>query len=488
MNYLCKFLSNSQTVAPAKRLKTAFKIRSQYLVENSTGRTTPFTSASLFRQLPTGSGVTKEYVTKWRDYVRVKNASSRKHNQSSPFSIPFKKYATIIPTDPDTSIASLSSSKVSGLNAILVSGAPVIEVLELIERQAAVTSTSTRSTNANALAASIVGDAAVSALTPTVAPSTDSNYINLHTTSSSSSVLPMPSSVPMSAVSSSTQDPPRAHFPLHLRPPIATSGSVSSAGTGSGPGGALFLSRTLFDTLDTIVYNYLEELLFDDFRSSSTWEKYWQLLALAENQVREDDFTVFRVLGRGGFGLVSMCKRAQSGKLFAMKVMNKKRVKLKKSEALCLNERNLLAAVDSPFVVCLKFAFTTPTDLYLIVDLMMGGDLGFHLKRKTRFPINEAKYFAARTLMGVLALHDKDIIYRDLKPENILMDNDGYTRISDLGLATYITKNGLTGTCGTRGYWPPEMLRRDAANKREKYHKQADFFSFGCVVYEFIVG
>jgi len=119
---------------------------------------------------------------------------------------------------------------------------------------------------------------------------------------------------------------------------------------------------------------------------------------------------------------------------------------------------------------------------------MIGGDLGFHLQRKGCFTLKETKFYAARILLGIAALHDLSIVYRDLKPENILMDENGYTKISDLGLACRVGRNGLTGTCGTRGYWAPEMLRRDAEGKREKYSLSVDWFSFGCCVYEFISG
>ena len=194
------------------------------------------------------------------------------------------------------------------------------------------------------------------------------------------------------------------------------------------------------------------------------------------------------VLGRGGFGLVNACKRCTTGKLYAMKMLNKKRIKMKKAEALCLNERKILADIQSPFVVCLKYAFATPTDLYLILDLMTGGDLGFHLSRKGRFSEKETRYYAARTLLGLASMHEKNIAYRDLKPENILMDEEGYTKISDLGLACKVSRSGLYGTCGTRGYWAPEMLRRDAQDKRERYSVSVDWFSFGCCVYEFMYG
>lgn len=54
-------------------------------------------------------------------------------------------------------------------------------------------------------------------------------------------------------------------------------------------------------------------------------------------------------------------------------VMNKRRVKAHQSEKLCWNERKILSLVDSPFVVCLKYAFTSKEDLFLILDLMRGG-------------------------------------------------------------------------------------------------------------------
>lgn len=247
-------------------------------------------------------------------------------------------------------------------------------------------------------------------------------------------------------------------------------------------------AKDLFDILDFIVFSSLKERHYTKFKASELYVKYFQFMILSEQKVTEDDFTLFRVLGRGGFGMVNGCKKSTTGKLYAMKMMNKKRIKMRKSEALCINERNILAMVDSKFIVCLKYAFTTPSDLYLILDLMTGGDLGFHLCRKGRFSVPEAKYYAARVLLGLAAMHELEIVYRDLKPENILMDEDGRTKISDLGLACRVPQGGQSGTCGTRGYWAPEMLRRDAQGRKMKYTKSVDWFSYGCCVYEFLYG
>jgi len=244
----------------------------------------------------------------------------------------------------------------------------------------------------------------------------------------------------------------------------------------------------LFDRLDVIVFSYLKEKYWESFKNSEDYVKYFNYLTLSEKPVTENDFTLFRVLGRGGFGVVNGCKKGQTGQLYAMKVLDRKRIKMKKSETLCMTERNILIMVDSPFVVCLKYAYTTPTELFLILDLMVGGDLGYHLYRKGMFSERETKYYVCRTLLGIKALHDINVVFRDLKPDNILMDGKGRTKLSDLGLAVRVPRNGLTGACGTRGYWAPEMLKRDPSGYRIRYNLSVDWFSFGCLVYEFMTG
>ena len=144
----------------------------------------------------------------------------------------------------------------------------------------------------------------------------------------------------------------------------------------------LELSPCLFDKLDIIVFETLKFHYNETFQYSAQWLKYFKFQYIADHGCTEKDFSQFRVLGRGGFGLVNGCKRNTTGQLYAMKIMNKKRVKLKRADKLCRNEHSILQLVDSPFVVCLRYALQTKDDLYLILDLMMGGDLGFHLARK----------------------------------------------------------------------------------------------------------
>mmetsp|Transcript_15686 Transcript_15686/g.19127 ORF Transcript_15686/g.19127 Transcript_15686/m.19127 type:complete len:680 (-) Transcript_15686:1156-3195(-) len=262
------------------------------------------------------------------------------------------------------------------------------------------------------------------------------------------------------------------------------SGSTLSRSTALGR-----LPENLFDKLEQVVLEAIRKEHWNNFAQKGVreWDKLMNYMWHKDQPVVEDDFFLMRVLGRGGFGLVTACKKGTTGKLYAMKVMNKKRIKAKKSSTLALNELAVLKAVDSPFVVNLKYSFQTKDDLYLILDLMTGGDLSFHLSQKKRFPKNVCLYYAARIILGLQALHDKKYVYRDLKPENLLLSEDGRVRITDLGLATRVTSR-LHGAAGTRGYWAPEMLKRNDAGKRMNYDHRIDWFSFGCVLAEMISG
>jgi len=183
---------------------------------------------------------------------------------------------------------------------------------------------------------------------------------------------------------------------------------------------------------------------------------------------------------------VTGVSRRTTGAMFANKIQNKLRVKGGKAEKLAIAEREALVQIDSIFCVKVHYAFHNTMDLFLVMELLSGGDLKYHLNQEKLFTEDVARYFLACTLQGIGAIHDIGYVYRDLKPENILLSSEGHCKISDLGLAAKVGK-GISGSAGTRGYWSPEMITK-VDGKSQKYDFRVDFWSLGCVAYAFLDG
>lgn len=190
----------------------------------------------------------------------------------------------------------------------------------------------------------------------------------------------------------------------------------------------------------------------------------------------------------GTFGQVYQVRKKDTQRIYAMKVLSKKVIVQKKEVAHTLGERNILvrtAMADSPFIVGLKFAFQTDTDLYFVTDFMSGGELFWHLQKETRFNEARAKFYIAELILALKHLHAYDIVYRDLKPENILLDANGHIALCDFGLSKMnLAKDDTTNTfCGTTEYLAPEVLLDEAG-----YTKMVDFWSLGVLVFEMCCG
>ncbi len=116
-----------------------------------------------------------------------------------------------------------------------------------------------------------------------------------------------------------------------------------------------------------------------------------------------------------------------------------------------------MTEVKHPFIIELHYAFQTPERLYFILDYLNGGDLFYHLRKKSRLTEREVKVYAAEIILAIEYLHEKGFIYRDLKPENILLDSEGHIKLADFGLTKYIGEEKLAYSfCGTPQYLAPE--------------------------------
>lgn len=177
-----------------------------------------------------------------------------------------------------------------------------------------------------------------------------------------------------------------------------------------------------------------------------------------------------------------MESKKDKGEQFAMKEMAKARIITKKSVQSVLNELSLLALIRSDFIVNVHFAFQDKMNLYLIMDLLLGGDLRYHIARRRKFREDVTQFFVACLIHALEAVHAANIIHRDIKPENLVFDNDGYLRLTDFGVAKILSADNANETSGTPGYMAPEVMCR------QNHGLVSDYFAVGVIAFECMMG
>ncbi|XP_033955494.1 rhodopsin kinase GRK1b [Pseudochaenichthys georgianus] len=242
----------------------------------------------------------------------------------------------------------------------------------------------------------------------------------------------------------------------------------------------------LFKESEQQMLKHLEKMALAGFKDSMYFLRYVQFKWLESQPFDEDWFYEFRVLGKGGFGEVFACQAKATGKMYANKKLEKKRLKKRGGYQGAIVEKRILAKVHSRFIVSLAYAFQTKSELCLVMTIMNGGDLRFHMydmdEKNPGFNETRACFYTAQIICGVEHLHQHRIIYRDLKPENVLLDDAGHVRLSDMGLAVELPpgKDKTSGYAGTPGFMAPELLQK------KEYDYTVDYFTLGVTLYEMI--
>ncbi|XP_077732017.1 G protein-coupled receptor kinase 4 isoform X8 [Canis aureus] len=196
--------------------------------------------------------------------------------------------------------------------------------------------------------------------------------------------------------------------------------------------------KDVFEECTSFVHYYLSGEPFEEYLESPYFSRFLQWKWLERQPVTKNTFRNYRVLGKGGFGEVS-----------------------------------------------LSYTYETKDSLCLVLTIMNGGDLKFHIHNlgNPGFDEQRAIFYAAELCCGLEDLQKERIVYRDLKPENILLDDRGHIRISDLGLAMEIPEGEtIRGRVGTVGYMAPEVINN------ENYTFSPDWWGLGCLIYEMIQG
>ncbi|KAJ3270928.1 camp-dependent protein kinase catalytic subunit [Terramyces sp. JEL0728] len=177
-----------------------------------------------------------------------------------------------------------------------------------------------------------------------------------------------------------------------------------------------------------------------------------------------DDYYVIRRVGKGGFATVFLVRlKTSTGRYFALKVIKKQEVVRLKQERQIMNEKNILFELKHPLLVDLYHTFQSPSNLFMVMEFVAGGDLFTLLRRSKMFAEPQAKFYVVEVLA------------------NILLDSTGHIKLADFGFAKRLITT-TSSFCGTPDYIAAEIV----ASK--PYSFAVDWWSLGVLIFELISG
>ena len=199
--------------------------------------------------------------------------------------------------------------------------------------------------------------------------------------------------------------------------------------------------------------------------------------------ISKNMFDLLEVVGKGGFGKVWKVQFCKGKTIFALKEMSKTKIIERQMLENVFQEKSILSELYHPFLVNLYCTFQDKDNLYMLMDYMPCSDLRFQIGFIKQFTEDQLKFISACVILGLESIHANGIIHRDIKPENLVIEERGYFRITDFGIAIKIKHDSyINELSGTPGYIPPEVVHGDRVSF------ESDYFALGIMLYELIMG
>nr|KAF6304412.1 serine/threonine kinase 32C [Myotis myotis] len=201
-----------------------------------------------------------------------------------------------------------------------------------------------------------------------------------------------------------------------------------------------------------------------------------------------DHFQILRAIGKGSFGKVCIVQKRDTEKMYAMKYMSKQQCIERDEVRNVFRELEILQEIEHVFLVNLWYSFQDEEDMFMVVDLLLGGDLRYHLQQNVQFSEDTVRLYICEMALALDYLRSQHIIHRDVKPDNILLDEQGHAHLTDFNIATII-KDGerATALAGTKPYMAPEIFQ-SFVNGGTGYSFEVDWWSVGVMAYELLRG
>ncbi|KAL4230830.1 Serine/threonine-protein kinase dclk1 [Mactra antiquata] len=194
-------------------------------------------------------------------------------------------------------------------------------------------------------------------------------------------------------------------------------------------------------------------------------------------------YEIGKKIGEGNFSIVKECIHKRTNKRYALKIIEKEKCRGK--EHMIQSEVAILQKVKHPNIVELIEEFDSHTELFLVMELVKGGDLFDAISMATKYTEKDACAMIYNLSCALDYLHGNKIVHRDVKPENLLVCDHGdgtkSLKLGDFGLATYTTEELYT-VCGTPTYVAPEILSETG------YDTKVDVWAAGVIMYILLCG
>lgn len=225
-------------------------------------------------------------------------------------------------------------------------------------------------------------------------------------------------------------------------------------------------------------------LYFQDEEVRNEWLSY--LKESIGNLDFKDHYTVSEILGNGHFGIVQKGKNIKTNQEVAVKVIDKSKLKLKDYE-LIVRENSIMKLINHTNLVTLIDYFEDENTIYIVMELLEGGDLMDYLgEKKGKISERSAAKIIKKIAEGIKYMNCYGLIHRDLKPENIVFkkkDDISSLKIIDFGLTrTLAFGENASEAMGTIFYIAPEIYTR------KPYNNKVDIWSIGVILYLLLSG
>jgi len=244
-------------------------------------------------------------------------------------------------------------------------------------------------------------------------------------------------------------------------------------------------------------FRFIKNMKYCDFWVSNEKEfRNWKI-ALSRVFIQSDfhlKFNAIKMIGKGSFARVYLVEDKETKMKYAVKAFSKEYLlSQSKGKESLMNEIEIMQTVKHPFIMNLQELHESKNSIYLVLELLEGGELFNYVSTKNSITVNEVARVMKCLLEALAYLSDNKIMHRDLKPENMILKDkgdlkDACLKLVDFGLATVAdVPEYLFKRCGTPGYVAPEIINA-SSNENIHYSPKCDVFSAGIIFFILITG